>query len=190
MVYSCEDPKGERGRCGKPGREVSSFVIKARYLYWNRGYFGYMNNKIWMRCLKPRVGRKEIIMKIIKVTSNNEISVHEVTHEELDRTDLCSLVGPECEWCERVRPVRLYEKFGAMPTWCMLIDEDGYEHQLGINEMGSYLYGTDIHGKSILGDFLIVDEWRHGPEQDFYGLTDEQVENLCEQFKAFLVEKN
>lgn len=96
--------------------------------------------------------------KIIKVSTDNEVTFHE-WHEE---ADLCSLIGEQCSYCERVFPRRLYEVLGCKRNVVMLVDEDGLQHGCEMNAVGSWLYQTDVHGDPILGNILFVEDADEG----------------------------
>lgn len=123
-------------------------------------------------------------MKIIRITADSEISVHEFpegTFEEQNEV-LRSLIGPKCELIEHVMPKRLYNVIGASNTVgiergsCanILIDEDGHCHKLPLNVVGSWMYETDKHGYPILGNILVAGETWAGTGIDFCGLSEEQ----------------
>lgn len=119
-------------------------------------------------------------MNIIKVTADNEISVHEFPNGDYSQQNkaLRELIGPKCELYEHVMPRRLYKELGGSNKVTkekgncvsMLIDEEGLYHDLEINKVGSFLYETDIHGIPIVGTILIVGEqW----------LSDDEGIDLC-----------
>ncbi len=123
-------------------------------------------------------------MNIIKITSDNEISVHEFPagdYEEQNRV-LRELIGPQCELYEHVMPPRLYKVLGGAQKMgncvSMLIDEEGLYHDLDMNYVGSYLYETDMHGHPIVGTILIVGEEWASDGIDFCGMPDEQFNLL------------
>lgn len=103
-------------------------------------------------------------MKMIKITTGNQISVHDFPDGSISEQTklLCKYIGPECELVEHVMPKRLYTELNAPRKRgncvSMLVDEDGYYHELSPNIIGSWLYETDIHGYPILGNILIVGE--------------------------------
>ena len=111
-------------------------------------------------------------MKIIRITTDNEISVHEFPEGTYTKQNevLGNLIGPKCELIEHVMPQRLYNVIGASntvgrePGSCanILIDEDGHYHRLPVNVVGSWMYETDKHGYPILGIFWSQE--RHGLE--------------------------
>ncbi|MEH2957798.1 hypothetical protein [Candidatus Merdisoma sp. JLR.KK006] len=123
-------------------------------------------------------------MKIIRITTENEISVHdfpEGSHHVQNKV-LRELIGPRCELYEHVMPNRLYKNLGASNKVgkekgsyvSMLVDEEGLYHNLEINMAGSYLYETDKHGCAIVGNILIVGEVWERNGIDFCGISDAQ----------------
>lgn len=127
-------------------------------------------------------------MNIIRISTDNEISIHEFpegSYREQNRK-LQELIGPQCELYEHVMPVRLYTEFGAgqkparVKGACvsMLIDEEGHCHNLADNLAGSYLYGADKHGCIIVGNILLVGEVDGRDGIDFCGISDSQFQML------------
>lgn len=127
-------------------------------------------------------------MKIIRISADNEISIHDFpdgTYREQNQK-IRELIGPRCELYEHVMPERLYTELGAskkpsrIKGACvsMLIDEEGLYHDLADNLAGSYLYGADKHGCMIVGSILIVGEalGRNGIE--FCGISESQFQML------------
>lgn len=123
-------------------------------------------------------------MNIIRITTDNEISVHEFPeggYREQNRA-LKGLIGPRCKIYEHVMPRRLYtelggsDKFGREPGSCvaMLADEEGYYNDVECNLVGSYLYGSDEHGCPILGNILIVGKTYVNDGIDFCGISEGQ----------------
>lgn len=107
-------------------------------------------------------------MKIIRISTNNEISVHdflEGNHTEQNRV-LRELIGNGCCIYEHVMPRRLYTDLHMknrptrVPGQCvsMLVDEEGGLKESVPNLIGSYLYETDKHGYPIMGNVLFVGE--------------------------------
>lgn len=123
-------------------------------------------------------------MKIIRITTDNEISVHEFPEGTYTKQNevLGNLIEPKCELIEHVMPQRLYNVIGASntvgrePGSCanILIDEDGHYHRLPVNVVGSWMYETDKHGYPILGNILVAGETWTGVGIDFCGLSEEQ----------------
>lgn len=127
-------------------------------------------------------------MKIIRITADNEISIHEFPtgcYGEQNRV-LRELIGPACELYEHVMPARLYKDLGGSnkPTAkagscvSMLIDEEGLYHDLDVNYVGSFLYGTDTHGHPIVGTILIVGEQWTSDGLEFCGISEDQFDLL------------
>jgi len=95
-------------------------------------------------------------MKIIKVSTELEMSVHEFpegTMREQNKV-LYGLIGNGCDLVEHVMPKRLYTELKMPsspvkePGKCvsMLIDEEGRLKPNKANLIGSYLYEFDKHG--------------------------------------------
>lgn len=127
-------------------------------------------------------------MKIIRITTNNEISVHDFpsgSYTEQNKV-LRGYIGPCCELYEHVMPKRLYtqlggsNKVGNEPGSCvsMLIDEDGLYHDLDVNMVGSWLYEADKHGHPIVGNILIIGEVWSDDGIDFCGMSQTQFNLL------------
>lgn len=125
-------------------------------------------------------------MQIIKISASGDISLHEFSD---DIGTLRALIGPECNTAEHVRPKRLYTVLGggAECTWnqgeavAMLVDEEGYYHDLPVNFIASWLYETDKHGYPILGDVLIIGEYLDSDGIAFSGLCNTQIQLLLPQ---------
>lgn len=127
-------------------------------------------------------------MKLIKITTDNEISVHEFPEGPytVQNHALRELIGPRCELYEHVMPNRLYKELGGSnkvgkekgSCVSMLIDEEGLYHDLDDNMVGSYLYETDRHGHVIAGNILIVGEVWTGDGIGFCGMSDIQFNLL------------
>ena len=133
-------------------------------------------------------------MKIIRITTDNELSVHdfpEGNYSEQNKV-LRELIGPKCDLLEHVMPIRLYRELGGSNRVgkekgsCvnMLIDEEGLYHDLDINTIGSYLYETDRHGHPIVGNILIAGEVWHGDGISFCGMSEEQFDLLYPKFET------
>lgn len=127
-------------------------------------------------------------MKIIRITTSDEISVHdfpEGTHEE-QNSILREYIGPQCSIYEHVMPRRLYSHLGGSAKVgnekgscvCMLIDEDGLYHDLEENLVGSWLYESIKHGNPIVGNILIVGEVWTNTGIDFCGMSESQFNLL------------
>lgn len=127
-------------------------------------------------------------MKLIKITIDNEISVHEFPKGNYSEQNeaLSNLIGPKCRLVEHVMPNRLYKVLGGsnkvenIEVNCvsMLVDEEGLYHDLDMNYVGSFLYETDKHGNPIVGNILIVGEMWTGDGIDFCGMSEQQFSLL------------
>lgn len=133
-------------------------------------------------------------MKMIKITTNNQISVHDFPEGNFGEQDqvLREHIGPKCELYEHVMPKRLYnELHGSRQRGncvSMLVDEDGHYHELPENIVASWLYESDKHGYPILGNVLIVGEKWEGAGISFCGLPGDQFDLLFPQLRK-LTEK-
>ena len=125
-------------------------------------------------------------MQIIKISTGCDISLHEFSD---DMGTLRALIGPECTIAEHVRPMRLYTALGGGAECtrnqgeavAMLVDEEGYYHDLPVNPIASWLYETDKHGYPILGDVLIIGEYLDSDGIAFSGLCNTQIQILLPQ---------
>lgn len=127
-------------------------------------------------------------MKIIRIATNNEITVHEFPEGSFSEQnmELMRLIGPECDLLEIVHPRRLYQELGASnqigsqpgSSVSMLVDEEGFYHHPAINPIGSYLYETARHGQPIVGNALIIGEHLTEDGAEFCGISEDQFEIL------------
>ena len=78
-------------------------------------------------------------------------------------------------YTEVVHPRRLESPF------CLLVNEEGLIMNLPTNQIGSYWYGTDVHGYPIVGDIIVMKDGYTNGEPDIVGLSEEQA--------AFIVNK-
>lgn len=123
-------------------------------------------------------------MKIIRITTDNEISAHDFPEGDYGEQNraLKELIGPRCKLYEHVMPRRLYTELGGSNKICrepgrcvgMLVDEEGSYNDVGCNIAGSYLYESDKHGCPILGNVLIVGETYGNDGIDFCGISEGQ----------------
>lgn len=127
-------------------------------------------------------------MKLIKISTDLELSVHEFpdgTYEEQDRF-LQELIGNDCRIYEHVMPDRLYTELhmfdhpSKIPGQyvSMLIDEEGRLKENVPNLIGSYLYRSEQHGCPIMGNILFVGGKWGGEGIDFCGIEDSVFELL------------
>lgn len=128
-------------------------------------------------------------MKMIKITTENQISVHDFPEGSFEAQNeaIREHIGPKCELYEHVMPRRLYSELHASGKRgngvSMLVDEDGYYHELSPNIVDSWLYETDQNGCPILGNILIVGEQWINEGISFCGLTEEQFSLLFPQLR-------
>lgn len=82
-------------------------------------------------------------------------------------------------WMERVRPLGLTL---ANPHPALLVvDEDGQAKGLPINQIASYLYGTHLHGRTIVGPSVVATEVDTPDGRDLAWLTRDEAEYLASQ---------
>lgn len=133
-------------------------------------------------------------MKIIKLSTDNEISVHQYPvgdTYDVENKAIRTLIGDTCRLYEHVMPRRLYTELGGInevgkqPGRCvsMLIDEEGRLKDLPINLVGSWLYQMDQHGNPIVGNILIVGEMWEDDGISFCGICEEQFGLLYPKLK-------
>ena len=146
-------------------------------------------------------------MKIIKVSTELEMSVHEFpegTMREQNKV-LYGLIGNGCDLVEHVMPKRLYTELKMPsspvkePGKCvsMLIDEEGRLKPNKANLIGSYLYEVDKHGCPIVGNILFIGEKMGDDGVEFCGISEEnfslletELKNMITAMKATVKEMN
>lgn len=99
-------------------------------------------------------------MKAVTVTHDLQIGFTEL--EESLHKSAGAYVGG---WIEIVRPR------GLQRPYVMLVNEEFLLLGLPLNEIGSYLYQTHLHGQPICGNFLIMRE----EGENLAGLTDSEI---------------
>jgi len=69
---------------------------------------------------------------------------------------------------------------GLPRPYCMMVDEDGTRNKKPANPVASYLYESQIHGQSIVGDVVIlkIDDTPDGA--DTVGLSDDDISILTQ----------
>lgn len=127
-------------------------------------------------------------MKIIRITTDNEITTHEFPQGSISTVnkELYSLIGPHCDLMEHIMPKRLYQVLGASnkpnkelgSCTSMLMDEEACYHNLEVNLVASWLYESDIHGHPIMGNVLVIGEYWGSDGVQFCGMSDEQYNLL------------
>lgn len=135
-------------------------------------------------------------MKIIKVSTDLEISIHEFPEGEYSQQNkvLSELIGNHCDIYEHVMPNRLYSELHMksdvtkIPGQCvsMLVDEEGTFKDNEPNLIGSYLYETDRHGLPIMGNVLFVGKKWGEDGIDFCGIEDSTFERLYTQISDMI----
>ena len=112
--------------------------------------------------------------KAIVITTDNEISIRDlVLKNDSMLESLQQIVGG---YIETVRPIRLRGDL------LMIVNEEGLLQNLPVNEVGSYLYGIDLHGNPIVGNIAIVDRGYRNGEPDLVGLSPMLAEEILRKF--------
>lgn len=106
-------------------------------------------------------------MKGVVVTTDLDIRVEDFA-DPLYKTVGVAVDG----YIEHVRPMRLKEPF------CMVVNDEGQLRGLSRNLVGSFLYGTDLHGEPVVGNIVIMKYGYRNGEPDIVGLTDEEIERV------------
>ncbi len=81
------------------------------------------------------------------------------------------------EWIEIVKPMNLE------PPYMIIVNEMGQLLKLKENEVGSWLYGKQLHGTPIVGNLVIMKEVYTDEGPDIGGLTDKEMENLASRYQ-------
>lgn len=82
-------------------------------------------------------------------------------------------------WMERVRPLGL--TLSNPHPALLVVDEDGQAKGLPINQIASYLYGTHLHGRTIVGPSVVATEVDTPDGRDLAWLTRDEAEYLASQ---------
>ena len=106
-------------------------------------------------------------MKAILVTTDNAVNVIDLA--EPYYKSFQKAVGG---FFEIVRPLTITGPYR------MLINEEGKIEGLPLNQIGSLLYGSFIHGDPIVGNLLILKEGFVDGEPDLVGLDDKEIAEL------------
>lgn len=134
--------------------------------------------------------------KIIRISTENEISIHDYPAKF---EELYTLIG--CRTVEHIMPRRLYTELkmssrvsGKHPGRCvsMLIDEEGLlKENPQPNLVASFLYEADKHQHPIVGNVIFVGDTYKGDGVDFCGIDDtvfydlfRSLKTLCEKAKG------
>lgn len=112
-------------------------------------------------------------MNGILITTRNEVRSVILTPPTLD--SMQKFVGG---YIEHVCPANL-----KLP-YCMIVNEEGLLQGLPVNLLGSFLYGSHVHGNPIVGDIPILKDGtnEHG-EADIVGLDNSEITTLCNELR-------
>lgn len=115
-------------------------------------------------------------MNGILITTRNEVRPVMLTPPTLD--SMQKFVGG---YIEHVRPANL------KPPYCMIVNEEGLLQGLPVNLLGSFLYGSHVHGNPIVGDILILKDGvnDHG-EYDLVGLDNSEIITLSNELRIMI----
>lgn len=110
-------------------------------------------------------------MKAILITTNDQILTVEV------QKPLYKSIGQLVDgFIEIVRPINLQRPY------VMICNEDYCALEMPFNILGSYMYGTQVHGHPVLGNIVIMKEWG----DDLEGLHEWEIKCLKEDFETRL----
>ena len=71
-----------------------------------------------------------------------------------------------------------------LPTpFCIIVNEEGLITGLPSNSVGSFWYGTGIHGWPIAGDLVVMKDGFTDGEPDIVGLTQEEADLVATMVK-------
>ncbi|MBQ4145437.1 MAG: DUF3846 domain-containing protein [Clostridia bacterium] len=112
-------------------------------------------------------------MKAIIVTAGNVISMTDVAEngEPLYQIVRNAIGG----YMENVYPKGLPEGY------VMIVDEEGKLKGNPINQVGSYLYQSHLHGDPIVGDVIILKLGIYQGEYDIVGIPDDEANKLMNE---------
>lgn len=109
-------------------------------------------------------------MKGVVITTDQKITIQDF-ESPLDKS-VGAVVGGHIE---RVSPRLLNQPY------CMIVNENGLLLELRLNPIGSWLYGSFIHGHPIVGNIVIMKLGTTPEGPDIIGLTDEEAEAMREE---------
>lgn len=111
-------------------------------------------------------------MKGVVVTTDNTVEIRDFG-EPLYKT-VCESVGG---YIEIVHPI------GLTDPLVMIVNEEGLILELPVNQLGSLLYGTHMHGNPIVGNIVVMQTGFVSGEPDIVGLDDNQAAELAKTFE-------
>lgn len=112
-------------------------------------------------------------MKAITITSDNAIVMTDVANNGKPLYDIVrnTIDG----FMENVYPKGLPEGY------VMIVDDEGKLKGKPINQVGSYLYQSHIHGDPIVGDVVILKLGIYQGEYDIVGIPDNEANELMNE---------
>ena len=109
-------------------------------------------------------------MKAITVTTDNVISLIDVSENGKPLYEIVrKVIGGYME--------NVYPK-GLPADYVMIVDEEGKLKGKPINQIGSRLYLSHIHGDSIVGNIIILKLGFYQGEHDIVGIPDDEANKL------------
>ena len=93
-------------------------------------------------------------MKTVKITPENEIFMVDVDFDNWE-----SLAKQVEGYIETVRTQIMNDFFSEQIV--MIVNEEGLIRMLPVNAVGSYMYGTPVHGHPIVGN-VVFGHWGYG----------------------------
>ena len=111
-------------------------------------------------------------MKAIIVTADGETSVVDVPENGKRLYAIVrKVIGGYME--------NVYPK-GLPKGYVMIVDEEGKLKDKPVNDTGSYLYRSHVHGDFIVGDVIILKLGTYKGEHDIVGIPDDEIDALME----------
>lgn len=71
--------------------------------------------------------------------------------------------------------IEIVHSRGLPEPYLMIVNEEGLLQKLELNEIGSVLYGTQVHGQPIVGNVVIMKDGFVNGEPDVVGLDDDEI---------------
>lgn len=123
--------------------------------------------------------------KFVKVFEDNAVEIVDVNQNVPFYKAAQEAIGDGCGIFEvaniNVNPFK--EKFKSLEV---MIDEEGRLTNKGVNPLGSYLYGYNVHGQPICGNIIFGKETMTEDGPDIIGLDDNEAEALAEDIKVLI----
>ena len=139
--------------------------------------------------INSNIAASKAQMKILRVTADMKIDVLDYPTGNITEQNraLYQMIGKRCELFQVAQPDNMYnilrlsrEITDDNPiVVAMLVDEEGYYHNLGMNPIGSILFGITFHGQPLLGTVLFIGICLgDDKEETFCGLPDLTLQHI------------